>query len=361
MIIQNSTFKNQKSKVKIISFLTAILTLTFCFLTFGKVFAQNAPSNYDVTVSPVFFDLSTNPGTKLTERVRIRNNTTSPLPIKLEVKRLTGDTNGELTLRDTNPDNSLSWIKFDNDKIVAKPLEWTDVNFTIDIPAEAAYGYYFAISFTQDNTSSIKRTGTTITGAAAVPILLNVKKPGASAQAKLLQFSVQNYINEYLPVNFNVKVTNQGNVHVSPHGNIFISNGSNKDIAVLDVNNALSNIIPNTNKTFEVSWLDGFIVKQPVMENNQPKLDKNGKPVEFLQINWDKLTSFRFGKYTANLILVYDNGTKDVPIEANVSFWVIPYKVIISMVIFVVVAFFIIRFLLRLYINREISKRTKTN
>jgi hypothetical protein len=340
--------------------LVFLLGLVSFFVASKSIFAQNPPSNYDVTVSPVFFDLSSNPGTVLTERVRIRNNTTSPLPIKLQVKRLTGDTNGELTLRDTNPDNSLSWIKFDNDKLVAKPLEWTDVNFTIDIPKEAAYGYYFAISFTQDNTSDIKRTGTTITGAAAVPILLNVKKPGASAQAKLLQFSVQNYINEYLPVKYDVKVTNQGNVHVSPHGNIFISNGSNKDIAVLDVNNALSNIIPNTNKTFEVSWLDGFIVKQPVIENNQPKLDKNGKPVEFLQINWNKLTSFRFGKYTANLILVYDNGTKDVPLEASVSFWVIPYKVIIGMVIFAIVAFFIIRFLLRFYINREIKKRTKT-
>jgi hypothetical protein len=322
-----------------------------------KVFAQSpTPSNYDVTVSPVFFDLSANPGDSLSNKVKLRNNTTSPLPIKIVVEKMTGDVNGDLTLREDANDTSLSWIKFTSTTFVAKPLEWTDIPFTIDVAKDAAYGYYFAISFTQDNNSPIKRTGATITGAAAVPILLNVKKEGAKAQARIVEFKMDNYVSEYLPVNFLVKVENEGNIHVSPHGNIFINEG-NKDLASLDVNPTLGNIIPNTNKTFTVPWSDGFLVKEPVYEGGQVKLDKNGKQIENITINWNKLTSFRIGKYTANLLLVYDNGTRDVPLEASVSFWVFPWKVVGLMIVTLVVLVVLVRFLLKFYINREVRKR----
>ena len=333
-----------------------ILLFAICYLLFATPAAHaQTPANYDVTVSPVFFDLTAKPGDSLSEKIRIRNNTTSPLPIKLEVEKLTGDLNGNLTLKNDNSDGSLSWIKFVSPTFVANPLEWTDVSFTISVPSTAAYGYYFAISLTQDNTSPIKRTGATITGAAAVPILLNVKKEGAKAQASIVEFSTD-YVSEYLPVDFLVKVENEGNIHVNPHGNIFISEG-NKDVAALDVNPNLANIIPNSARTFDVSWTDGFLVREPVMEGGQVKLDKNGKPMETIAINWNKLTEFRIGRYTANLLLVYDNGTRDVPLEANLSFWVFPWKVVGLMIITLVVLVIIFRLLLKSYINREVKKR----
>ncbi len=343
-------------KFKIFICLFAYL-LIFTFVALSAL--AQTPSNYDVTVSPVFFDFSSNPESTISDKIRIRNNTTSPLPIKLEVKRLTGDESGDLVLRDDNSDTSLSWITFSTDKIVAKPLEWTDVPFKIDVPKEAAYGYYFAVSFTQDNTNPLAKTGVALTGAAAVPILLNVRKEGAKADAKILEFSTKTYINEYLPIDFLVKLENTGNIHVRPHGNIFISDGSSKDIAILNVNQSSANIIPGTKKTFDISWTDGFLVKEPVIEDGQVKLDKNGKSIEKLTINWNKLTSFRIGKYTANLLLVFDNGKRDVSLESTVSFWVIPYKAIIVMVITLIIAIILIRFIIKIYINREIKKRMR--
>ncbi|MCL6096332.1 MAG: DUF916 domain-containing protein [Patescibacteria group bacterium] len=335
-----------------------LLSLVTFFVTKTVVFSQT-PSNYDVTVSPVFFDLSSTPGDTISDRVRIRNNTATSLPIKLEVKKLTGDVNGDLTLKSDNSDSSLSWIKFPSDTIVAKPLEWTDIPFTIQIPKDAAYGYYFAITFAQNNNSPLAKTGAAITGAAAVPVLLNVRKEGAKADAKILQFSTKSSVNEYLPVDFTVNVENVGNIHVKPHGNIFISNGG-KDLAILDVNGSLASIIPGTRKTFNASWDDGFLVKEEVTEDGQVKLDKNGKPVEKLTINWNKLTSFRIGKYTANLLLVFDNGKRDVSLESTTTFWVFPYKAIIVIVILFIAGIIVLRLLLKYYVSREIKKRTKT-
>ncbi|HYM65115.1 MAG TPA: hypothetical protein VES68_01355 [Candidatus Sulfotelmatobacter sp.] len=336
--------------------LTILLGFLTLFLGLKYALAQQTPPNYDVTVSPVFFDLSSNPGDTISDKIRIRNNTTSPLPIKVTVKKLTGDVNGSLTLRDTSADDSLSWIKFSQDKIVAKPLEWSDIGFTITIPKEAAYGYYFAISLEQDSTSPLAKTGAKITGAAAVPILLNVRKAGAKAEAKIVSFSTQSPVLEYLPVNFNVSVENVGNIHILPHGNIFITNGSNKTVATLDVNPTNGTVIPGTKRVFTPSWDDGFLVKEPVIENGQAKLDKNGQKEEKITINWNKLTSFRVGKYTANLLLVFDNGKRDVSLESTISFWVIPYKAIIIIIVTFILALLIIRLLIRRYIRRQIRK-----
>jgi hypothetical protein len=41
----------------------------------------------------------------------------------------------------------------------------------------------------------------------------------------------------------------------------------------------------------------------------------------------------RFGHYTAHLVMVYDDGNRDVPLEAYVSFWVIPWRLVIGLII----------------------------
>jgi len=335
-----------------------LLVLIVIFFAKNSVFAQT-PQNYDLTVSPVFFDLSANPGQTITEKIRIRNNTTAPLPLKVSIKRLAGDEVGDLTLNEENDDQSLNWVKFANQTFVAPALEWNDVVFTIQVPDTAAYGYYFAVTFEQDKESNVVQ-GASLTGASAVPILLNVRKDGARTQAKIVDFKTGSFINEYLPIDFSVQVQNFGNVHVRPHGNIFITDDSGKDIAILDVNQTAANIIPDTKRRFEASWADGFLVKETVIEDGQTKLDKDGNPVKKLTINWDKLTSFRVGRYTANLLLVFDNGTRDVTLDSTVSFWVIPYKAIAVIIITIIVLFFIVKKFLKYYIGREVKKRQRS-
>src|SRR3972149_191127 len=161
--------------------------LGILFLSFTASVLAQTPQNYDVTVSPVFFDLSTNPGQTITEKIRIRNNTSSPLPLKVSIKRLAGDEVGDLTLNEENDDQSLDWIKFSNKSFIAPSLEWSDVVFTIQVPNTAAYGYYFAVTFEHDIASTVAQ-GASLTGASAVPILLNVRKEGAKIDGKLAEF-----------------------------------------------------------------------------------------------------------------------------------------------------------------------------
>jgi hypothetical protein len=57
-------------------------------------------------------------------------------------------------------------------------------------------------------------------------------------------------------------------------------------------------------------------------------LDKDNQPVT--KLNWDNFNpgKLRFGRYTAKLVMVYNDGQGDVSTEAKVNFWVIPWRIV---------------------------------
>ncbi|HSW96473.1 MAG TPA: hypothetical protein VLF89_01470, partial [Candidatus Saccharimonadales bacterium] len=261
----------------------------------------------------------------------------------------------------TKDDEFLNWITFDQASISARPKEWTQVKFTLNIPKTAAFGYYYLIRIKQISTGNTqKNTAAKVLGEVLVPILLEVKSEGAVASAKIIDFKPNSFINEYVPVNFVTQVKNTGNIHIKPRGNIFIHTAGENDTAILDVNATQRNILPGGTRTFTASWNDGFIVREPVMEDGEIQLDKNKQPITHLVINWNNLTHFRIGKYTANLLLVYDNGKRDVPLEATTTFWVFPYTMIGIGTISIIVIILLIRFLIKLAIKRELKKYKST-
>ena len=332
--------------------LLSLLSLIFFSFATVKVFAQTSP-NYDVTVSPIFFDLSGDPGTSITSKVRIRNNTNSPIPLKLGLEKISGDLNGNVVLKQDQNDYTLSWIKFDTDSVVVKPLEWTEVPFTINIPKDAAYGYYWTVTLAQDKTSPLAKSGVSLTGAAGVPILLNVRKAGATMKGSIMSFTSDAGWYEYPPVTFNTKFENTGNTHIRPKGNIFIKDWLGQQIAVLNVNETQGAVLPNSARIFQSSWDDGFITVETKMQDDQPVVDKNGKPQKILKIRWDKILDLRIGRYTASELLVVSTPTKDVTYQTEMSFWIFPWKIV--GVIFIFILFLIYREIQVRKLKRELK------
>ncbi len=342
--------------------LFALLFLLITLSTPLFVFAQNTTTTpIDLTVSPPVFDLNAKPGDKITESFRVRNNQSSSIDLQVSARRLISDPNSGSPVPESQATGEeLSWVSFKPGEFSAKPREWTTVNFTIDIPQDAAFGYYYVFSISPKSQEKQKNTGTSITGELLVVVLLNVNKEGSISKADLISFKTENMLTQYLPVKFQVNLENPGNVHVKPRGNIFISRNGKDEIAILDVNNVNGSILPGGKRTFEAEWNDGFITNQQVVdENGNPKLDKNGNPVEELKINWNKLTSFRIGPYNAQLLLIYDDGQKDQVIESQLKFWVIPYIPIIVLVAGIVIIILGLRLILKAYINKELKKREK--
>jgi hypothetical protein len=164
--------------------------------------------------------------------------------------------------------------------------------------------------------------------------LLNAAAPGEVRQMQVTNFSADHRFYEFLPVNFSIHLHNSGNIFAGASGNIFIKRGS-KQVANLTVNQNHGLVLPNSNRVFKISWSDGFPVYQAIKgPGGQPLTDKSGKTKTKLSWNFSQAAKLRFGHYTAQLALVYNNGTRDVPITGSVSFWVIPWR-LIGIVIFI--------------------------
>jgi len=350
-----------KLVVKKKTLLLAIPLVLFLFVAVPVIFAQNAVQGLDLTVSPPVYDLTANPGDTVRQTFRVRNNGTQAMDLDVQARRLTSNpTTGEPVPENDAKGEELTWVKFDPQDFTAQPREWTNVGYTINIPKTAAYGYYYVFSIAPKNSRTQTVTGAAIKGEVLVVVLLNVKKDGAISKAALVNFAPKNFVTEYLPATFEVTLENQGNVHVKPHGNIFITRGGTRDIAILDVNAGVGSILPGGKRTFESSWTDGFIVREPVVdENNQPKLDKDGKPETKLTINWNNLTGFRIGPYTARMLLVYDDGTRDQTIEGTTTFWIIPYTPLAVIIVGLIIIIFGTKLLLRSYVRSQIKKSSR--
>ena len=296
--------------------------------------AQQA-SSLSIEISPLPIELTTKPGTSTSATLRVRNSGTLPEVLKASLKIFSQDgPNGTVNLRNPGPgDEVVKWVSFDRPVFLAPPGEWQSIKMTVNVPASAAFGYYYAVQFALANPPKTQPGQAGLQGAVAIFVLLNADAPGASRKIDVTTFSSDHTSYEFLPVNFTVRVHNSGNVHAAPHGNIFIKRGS-KQVAALDVNSTEGQVLPGSNRVFKVSWNDGFPVYVPILDaSGQPVLDKNGQPKMSLKWDFSKVSHLRFGHYTADLLLVYNDGQRDIPITGTLSFWVVPWRIVAAVLI----------------------------
>lgn len=318
-----------------------VILLLIIYFPVNAAFAQEA-GNFDVTVSPTFVELTAKPGQTVNQSLRLRNNTSSEITVKPEIKIMGGDESGELTIKETKEPH-LSWVSVKDTSITLKPREWTTANFTIAIPESAAFGYYWALTFTSDNEQVNRETGATLTASLAVPVLLSVQKAGAKTEGKFLDFNTDASFYEYPPITFTTQFANNGNVHIRPQGNIFIKDFIGRTVATLTVNEGQGGILPTTKRSFETKWNDGFITYEPKMDNGEQVVDEQGKPKMDMKIHYQKLLDLRIGKYNATALMLVSGADRDYTYEKTISFFVFPWKVVlvlIAIVIFVGIGLF---------------------
>jgi hypothetical protein len=268
--------------------------------------------------------------------------------------RSSGD-EGRPELLDKGPlDDYFDWVSFSPSKFEAPPDQWITVKMTIAVPPTAGLGYYYAVTFSR-SVDQISEENATVVGKTASLILLDVKSPNQKPSLKLTSFHTSRKLFEYLPTNFDLKINNNGNIHLSPVGNIFISRGS-KQVATLSVNSAGGNILPDSNRIFTTEWNDGFPIYTPKVSDDKPVTDKNGQPVRQLKWNFDQISKLRFGKYTAHLVMVYNDGERDVPLEATVQFWVIPWRLILMIVLVPIIPSILVYVYMRRRMRRVVNK-----
>lgn len=295
----------------------------------GHVFAA-APA-FSITTSPISLDLNIKPGTSSTSTVQLMDNNPTPVAVAVQVDTFSANgTNGEAALQALPPGSPIqSWIHFSQTTFTAQPGVWTPIKVTFSIPSSASLGYYFALLFKPVIPTNSAPHTTVLKGSNAVLVLIDTKSANEQRIVQVASFGTTQGLYEYLPVTFNIKIRNPGNIFLAPIGDIFISKSSNfsKPIDTISINAAGGNVLPDSVRIFQVNWSDGFPVYRPKTLAGQP-VTKNGVVVEQLKWDFTQIGKFRFGEYYAHLALVYNNGNQDIPIDSVVSFWVIPWKLL---------------------------------
>lgn len=326
-----------------ILFRTATLYLTAAVMTASVLsppLATAAPSSNDVgqalEIAPPVISLIANPGQTLRTNIALRDVSTTKLIVQGQVNDFEAD--GEdgtpkllLDEGETSPYSMKSWIR-PLTTVTLKPKQIENLPVVIDVPKDAAPGGYFSVVRFTATAPDLDSTGVSLS--ASLGALVFVRVNGKAAEKLTIsEFSVETKnglkktLFESLPIDFIARIKNEGNVHEQPAGQITINDMFGKNIARLNVNLPPRNILPGSIRRFEVP-LDSKVLGKTQL----------------------------FGRYTADVRMTYGEGNK--VITDSITFWVIPYKLIGFGILGLIVAFFVLRKMIRNY-NQAIIRRAQ--
>jgi hypothetical protein len=278
-------------------------------------------------ISPPVVQLTADPGQTVTTQIRVRNVTSGELIAKGRADDFGAGTdesgNPKLLLDETGATRySLKyWIGSVPD-LDLTPQQLKTTTITVRVPANAEPGGHYGLVRFTALPPNLVGTGVALSASVGTLILLKVngavteKLSMAEFSTGVLNQKTEAYTKkgffEYGPVDFLVRIKNDGSVHEKPVGSITIKNTFGVKSAMVSVNDKGGNVLPDSIRRFPVTLANKKL----------------------------------FGYYTANLALTYANGQK---LSATTSFWVIPWKLIVLALIGLVVLLYLLRLGVRRY------------
>lgn len=297
--------------------------------------AAPATPGQALEIAPPVLNLKANPGESIQANISIRDVSTSPLVVKSEVNDFTAygeDGTPKLLLEEDekSPYSLKSWVS-PIPQLTLKPKQIESLPVTIRVPANAAPGGYYAVVRFTATPPELEDTGVSLSASLGTLILLRVNGD-AKEFISVEQFAVSKdgttgSIFDAAPLDFVVRLRNDGTVHQQPTGRIAVKDMFNNHIANVNVNLSQANVLPGSIRRFDAP-LDKAVIGD----------------------RW------LFGRYTADLTITY--GSSSATTTSQMTFWIIPYKLIAAIVLGLLLLFFIGRIALKRY-NEYILGQTR--
>ncbi len=264
-------------------------------------FAQESGQIRGLTITPFLIELQLEKGQTVSKEIELINTNPFPIVVNPEIKDfLPEGENGQQTFFEPgkgDPTFSLSsWIKLENPaQINLKPKDSIKFKFDITPPQTAENGgHYGAILF---SFQGVGIEGSSVAVTQKIGTIVLVKLGKAIEDGNIVNFSTEKGMYEYPPITFTTKFKNTGNVHVKPRGSVTIYNSFGKKVGLTKVNENGNNVLPNSERVFKSEWED----------------------------------TYAFGRYTADEKLTFGDGGQLV--TSQTSFWVIPWRMALGLII----------------------------
>ncbi len=296
--------------------------------------SNTANNGQALEIAPPVIELKADPGQSVKVQILLRNVSSGALVVSGQANDFVasgeGGTPKVLLNGETSPYSLKDWV-IPPASLQLAPKEIKTMTITINVPSDGSPGGHYGIIRFTATAPSLSGTGVAISASLGSLILMTVNGP-VNENLTVKEFSVAHggrtgSLFDSTPLTFTTKLTNNGNVHEQPVGQVTIKDMFGKKFASVNVNLPPKNVLPQSTRKFE-SPLDKTVIGNKKM----------------------------FGRYTADLTVKYGKNN-DKTVTSSMSFWVIPIRTVVIAIAALIGAFFLVRYLLRRY-NRYIINRS---
>jgi hypothetical protein len=324
------------------------------FLIIPTAFAQTASSNTSgIIVSPPSLQFLVKDGEKVTRTIKVTNQRKDKDTFVVSTRQVGVDQYGAYFTPEGAESDPRSvfekqgYISFYPKTFDLEVGQSKDVTVVFDLPGNLeTNGYYLEIAIT----TKVSAPDGNVGAAPEVAIPVGINYSGTGTQKRLLEVNYFNTVEkstvpkletpagreeyikrvtsqpkqelwfDFAPIYFTAYVQNKGNVNISPIGSIFIARDpSFKDpIEEVPVEKDGKTVFAGAGRLITTKWPGGFI-----------EIEQDGK----LNVNWGQWNQIRFGKYYAQLNLIWDDTTGKAFKTEVVSFWVFPWQLILVIIL----------------------------
>lgn len=250
--------------------------------------------------------LEVQPGEFVQTQVRVRNTTGQTQTVQTLAEDFIISEDGRTPIPvQASPDSRwslASWIEIPNPQTTLPPGVSQTIPVFIRVPENALPGGRYAMIMHQPTAGEQASLEVELGGQAAVNqrvgTLVYVRVAGpVNEEALIRNISIPGF-SEFGPVPISFEIENLSDIHVRPITQISITNMFGQEIDQLKVE--AQNVFPYSIREF--------------------------------QTEWDRV--WGFGRYTAHFMTVY--GTQGETVLASYSFWVFPYKLVLTIIVILV-------------------------
>lgn len=250
--------------------------------------------------------LSGDPGSAIQAQVRVRNNSGETISVDTLVEDFIIGEDGVTPVAVQEQPNSLwslaSWIQITNPRNTIGPYGSATIPIIIQIPENALPGGRYAMIMHQPASQADAPVSGEVAGKTGVNqrvgTLVYFRVNGDVKESATIRNIRIPFLTEFGPVPMSFDIENMSDIHIRPNTTVTVKNMLGQTSEVIEVDT--KNVFPYTTRTFETQW--------------------------------DK--TWGFGRYTAVINASY--GEQGKVAQATMSFWLIPYKLIITILLVLV-------------------------
>lgn len=267
-----------------------------------------------LTISPPMVELEGDPGKSYDQVIKITNPTKDLIEVYPTVMnfRASGEGGEPAFYPITDEEQNYSighWITYTQNKIAIMPEQVVEFKYQINVPEGAEPGGHYGVLFFATTPPKAEEGANQISISSMIGTLILVKVKGTIIEKGYLEKFFTNLFFIKIPVVLTYRITNLGNIHFKPKGEISIKNLFGDEVEKISINSINGNVLPDSTRKYEEKW------------------DPKGKLL--------------FGRYTADLRAVY--GESEKTLSSKIAFYVFPlWSIIVFSAIIVGLIFMII-------------------